>query len=375
MGITLNKYMHCGFLQNEMVFNTPEKDSWAYVYFGKMDESSIQHKMFQDIGIKTDKSDIDPSTLGKLFFTKSASVPRYKVREVKDKYNLSVVRDSSKADTIIISKNEVKENVQHSWGAYFYHRDAIKEVMEALLASPSNAFGNTRLRYNSYHSEMLSNKELIKSGLDKLNDLPVDIEYISFSYGCRDKFDTVSRALNLNLDLKANVKTIEPSVYDGMMNYKGKNVITDSALQSILGSSGMEHENYVFIDQLLNSHDPGNIELGLTLMANCNFEESQHYLLILLGDHYNRHRYVKYCHSVAFKSLLDFMDFNKYSNVTLDRILEKADSMGKLTDDIKDLVLKRATEDIQRSVRNHRWIKITGITIEKPQNDTNQGGD
>jgi hypothetical protein len=375
MDITLNKYVHCGFLQNEMVFNAPEKDSWAYVYFGKMDESSIQRKMFLDVGIKTDKADIDPNTLGKLFFTKSASIPRYKVREVKDKYNLAVVRDFSKADTIIISKNEVKENIQHSWGAYFYHRDAVKEVMEALLASSSTAFGNTRLRYNSYHSDILNNKELVKSGLDKLNDLPADVEYISFSYGCRDKFDIISSALGFKLDHKANVKTIDPSVYDSMMEYKGKNVITDSALQSILGSSGMEHENYIFIDQLLSSHDPGNIELGLTLMANCNFEESQHYLLILLGDHYTKHRYVKYCHSVAFKSLLDFMDFNKYSSVTLDRILEKADSMGKLTDDIKDIVLKRATEDIQRSVRNHRWIKITGITIEKPQNDTNQGRD
>jgi len=374
MDISLNKFMHCGFLQSEMVFTAPEKDSWAYVYFGKLDESSIQRKMFLDVGIKTDKADIDPSTLGKLFFTKSASVPRYKVREVKDKYNLAVVRDSSKADTIIISKNEVKENIQHSWGAYFYDRNAVKEVMEALLASPSTAFGNTRMRYNSYQSDILNNKELVKSGLDKLNDLPADIEYISFSYGCRDKFDIVSSALAFKLFHKANVKIIDPSVHDGMLNYRGKNVITDSALQSILGSSGMEHENYVFIDQLLNSADPGNIELGLTLMANCNFEESQHYLLILLGDHYNRHRYVKYCHSVAFKSLLDFMDFNRYSGVTLDGILEKADSVGKLNDDILNLVRDRATEEIQRSIRNYRWIKVTGIKIEKPQNDTNQGG-
>jgi hypothetical protein len=373
MDITLNKYMHCAFLSSDVVFYAPEKDSWAYVYFGKMDDLSIQSKVFTDVGIKTDK--LDPSTLGKIFFTKSASVPRYKVREVKDKYNLSVIRDSRKADTIVISKNEIKENIQHSWGAYFYHRNTVKEVMETLLASPSTAFGNTRFRYNSYHHDLLHNKEIVKSGLDKLNDLPADIEYISFSYGCRDKFDVVSNTLGFKLDHKANVKTIDPSVYDSMMQYRGKNVITDSALQSILGSSAMEHENYLFIDQLLNSSDPGNIELGLTLMANCNFEESQHYLLILLGDHYPKHRYVKYCHSVAFKSLLDFMDFNRYSSVTLDRILEKADSTGKLTDDIKDLVLKRATEDIQRSVRNHRWIKITGITIEKPQNDTNQGRD
>jgi len=374
MDITLNKYMHCTFLSSDMVFGTPEKDAWAHVYFGKLDEGLLQSKIFEEVGIKTDKSDIDPNTLGKLFFTKSASVPRYKVREVKDKYNLSVIRDPRKADTIVISKNEVKENIQHSWGSYMYLRNEVKEVLEKLYDASSTLLNNVSMRYASYHVEILKNKDLVKDAIDKVNNLPAGIDYVSFSYGCRDKFERVATGLNCILYHKANVKIIEPAAYEGMMSYKGKNVITDSALQSILGSSGMEHENYVFIDQLLSSHDPGNIELGLTLMANCNFEESQHYLLILLGDHYNKHRHVKYCHSVAFKSLMDFMDFNRYSSVTLDSILEKADSVGKLNDDILNLVRDRATEDIQRSIRNYRWIKVTGIKIEKPQNDTNQGG-
>lgn len=374
MDITLNKYMHCAFLSGDTVFSTPEKDAWAHVYFGKLDEGLLQTKIFEEVGIKTDKSDIDPNTLGKLFFTKAASVPRYKVREVKDKYNLSVIRDPRKADTIVISKNEVKENIQHSWGSYMYLRNEVKEVLEKLYDTPSASMSNALMRFASYHIEILKNKDLVKDAIDKINNLPASIDYISFTYGCRDRFERIATGLNCILYHKANVKIIEPAAYEGMMSYKGKNVITDSALQSILGSSGMEHENYVFIDQLLNSNDPGNIELGLTLMANCNFEESQHYLLILLGDHYNRHRYVKYCHSVAFKSLLDFMDFNRYSGVTLDAILEKADSVGKLDDNILNLVRDRATEEIQRSIRNYRWIKVTGIKIEKPQNDTNQGG-
>jgi len=374
MDIALNKYMHCTFLSSDMVFSTPEKDAWAHVYFGALDENLLQSKIFEEVGIKTDKSDIDPNTLGKLFFTKAASVPRYKVREVKDKYNLSVIRDPRKADTIVISKNEVRENIQHSWGAYMYLKNEVKEVLEKLYDASPTLSNNVSMRYASYHIELLKNKDLVKDAIDKINNLPAGIDYISFSYSCRDKFERVATGLNCILYHKANVKIIEPAAYEGMMSYKGKNVITDSALQSILGSSGMEHENYVFIDQLLSSHDPGNIELGLTLMANCNFEESQHYLLILLGDHYNKHRYVKYCHSVAFKSLLDFMDFNRYSGVTLDGILEKADSVGKLDDNILNLVRDRATEEIQRSIRNYRWIKVTGIKIEKPQNDTNQGG-
>jgi hypothetical protein len=139
----------------------------------------------------------------------------------------------------------------------------------------------------------------------------------------------------------------------------------------------MEHENYVFIDQLLSSSDPGNIELGLTLMANCNFEGSQHYLLILLDSYYGQHRYVKYTHSVAFKSLLDFMNFSRYTNVTLDTILDKADSIGKLTDDILQFAHKRAVDEIEKSTRRYKWIKITGITIQKPEqeDDKDQGGD
>ena len=249
MDITLNKFMHCTFLSSDMVFGAPEKDAWAHVYFGKLDEGLLQTKIFEEVGIKTDKADIDPSTLGKLYFTKSASVPRYKVREVKDKYNLSVIRDSRKADTIVISKNEVKENIQHSWGAYMYPRKNVKEVLEMLNDAPSTVLSNVLGRYASYHGEMLKNKELVKDAIDKVNNLPGNIDYISFSYGCRDRFDRIATGLNYVISHMSNVKIIEPAAYEGMMSYKGKNVITDSALQSILGSSGMEHENYVFIDQ------------------------------------------------------------------------------------------------------------------------------
>jgi hypothetical protein len=158
--------------------------------------------------------------------------------------------------------------------------------------------------------------------------------------------------------------------YDTLLQSKGKNVITDSALQSILGSSEMEHENYVFIDQLLRSNDPSNVELGLTLMANCNFEESQHYLLILLGDYFGRHRYVKYCQSVAFKSLLDFMDFNYRTRVSLDHILDKADSVNKLTDEIKANVHKRATSEFDHLLNRYKWIQSKGIEIVKPEPQT-----
>jgi hypothetical protein len=221
------------------------------------------------------------------------------------------------------------------------------------------------------------NKELVEQSIQVLDNMPADIHYISFGYSDKDRFETITKKQGILVDVLSNTSVIECDILDNLLSFKGKSIITDNCLQSILGSSDMEHENYVFVDQLLSSHDPGNIELGLTLMANCNFEGSQHYLLILLDSHYTKHRYVKYTHSVAFKSLLEFMNYTRYTNVTLDTILDKAHSIGKLTDDILKYAHERAVDEIERSTRRYKWIKITGITIEKPEqeDDKDQGGD
>ena len=376
-GVKFIKFVNASFFDGSTVFS-PQGESTYGVLESKMDQVKIQDKLFAFFNVKTKGTEVDSDKLGKMFFSKSATVPRYKIREVKDKYNLSVVRDSTKADTIVISKNEVLGNMGYSWGQYMYKRQDVEQVLEACLSGTVTGNSLKLLRPYRYSSSVVNavdDKEQVQKAIDIAKGLPADVEYIAFSYGMRDRFQSIAETLGYtSIELTSNIHTVDLTVVDNLRNYCDKSIITDSALQSLLGSSDMEHENYVFIDQLLSSTDPGNIELGLTLMANCNFEGSQHYLLILLGDHFNNHRYNKYCHSVAFKSLLDFMNFSKYTNVNLDNILDKADSMGKLTDEIKDLVFKRAMDEFGRSFSRYKWITVKGIEIVKPQNDTNQGG-
>ena len=375
-GIKFKKFVQCGFFSPTGIF-TPQAE-YSYTTFDKSDLKDIQAKVLSHHKIKTKGSEIEPEKLGSIYFSKTATVPRYKVREIKDKYNLSVVRDSTKADTIVISKDEVINASSYTWSQYLCKRSIVTDVIEALLSEKVTAsFLNSLRPYRHERSvtENIEKKDEIQKALDTIKQLPEDVEYICFNYGGREKFFSLADAMGYSgISTKSGNHNFDCTLIDNFLTYGDKNIITDSALQSILGSSDLEHENYVFIDQLLKTNDPGNIELGLTLMANCNFEGSQHYLLILLGDYYNRHRYVKYCHSVAFKSLLDFMDFDKYTSVSLDDILSKADSMGKLTDDIRTLVFERAMDEFEHSFKKYKWIKVKGIEIVKPENDTNQGG-
>lgn len=378
-GISIHKYVDISF------FNGTDgvyvKETGFYVDSASHNALAIQDELFSHFGVKTKSSEVEPDKLGKMFFGELASVPRYKIRDIKEKHNVSIVRDSTKADTIVISKDEVTKNMYHKWGVYLLVRKEMEEFLTACLADDVKS-SNANFAYKSGHYsiksyiEIVDDKKAIQQALDCIKDLPEDIQTIGLNYGHKETVVKLSEGFfkkSLTL-LYHNPNIIEEALLSNLTHYIDKNIITDSALQTILGSCEMTHDNYIFVDELLKSSDPGNIELGLTMMANCNFEESQHYLLMLLGDHYSKHRYVKYTQSVAFKSLLNFMDFSYRTHVTLDDILFKADSVGKLTDEIKGIVHDRAFNEIQ-AFNRYKWVNLKGIEIIKPENDTKKGRD
>jgi hypothetical protein len=68
------------------------------------------------------------------------------------------------------------------------------------------------------------------------------------------------------------------------------------------------------------------------------------------------------------------MDFSYRTHVTLDDILFKADSVGKLTDEIKTIVHDRAFNEIS-GYNRYKWVNLKGIEIIKPENDAKKGRD
>ena len=61
------------------------------------------------------------------------------------------------------------------------------------------------------------------------------------------------------------------------------------------------------------------------------------------------------------------MDFSYRTHVSLDDILNKADSLNKLTDEIKAIVHKRATSEFDHLLNRYKWIQSKGIEIVKPE--------
>lgn len=360
----LKKTVECSFKTGSIFTVHPNEEGKSKYIIG--DETSttniryFQTKMFESLNVKTKKEDIDFSTLGKLFFSKHCSVPRYKVKEVKEKHNLSVVRDASKADTIIVSKDELVKMSKHTYMPYHYDKKFVVDTIKELIDDPITKSVNSRLFTDAGIEEALS----------EIEKIPEEVECISFKYYSNDKFREAFEALHLHGDCFYGTYSIDGEDYDQFMSYQGKTIITDDLMQSILGSCAMDKDSYEFVNKLFSSNEDGNVELALTMMANCNFEESKHYLLLLMKDYYGYYRYNKYCNTVAFKSLLEYLNVTRYSVFSYDNILSVAYDMGKLTDEFKDIITKRITEEVSQShVFKCRWIKLVEVSIEKPNDE------
>ena len=310
-----------------------------------------QDYIYSKLNVKTDKSLLESDKLGKIFFTKDVCIPRYKVREIKDKYNLSIVRNPESADTIVISSDEILNNSRYEGTRYFFSKTDILFLFNSMIENVE---------------KFSLSKESIRESISVIESLWHDVENLGFIYRDKIRIESYADKLGLSLNYDRKVYSFTFNYVQSLKKFENKNLITDSVLQSILGSSGLDHESYLFINTLLSSNDPGNIKLGLTMMANCNFEESQHYLLLLLKDYYPRDRYLGYTKSVAFKSLMTFLDFTRYSNVSYDDVLSKADSINKLTDEFTALIKKRIMDEYEHMLSRYKWAKITDIIIQKP---------
>ena len=318
---------------------------------------SLQKILFEQYNIIEDSSQIDPHTLKSIYITKSASLPRYKLREIKEKYNINVVRDKEKADTVVVSSNEVKHIFKRQWSNYYYPKQDMINFL--------NKVNDTKPKLDSLFISERS--DWIKKSLVTINNLPDDIIFLKLDYTQVNIFRKIFTKVSRFIVHTHSLESISSSDYIQFTSNQDKKVITDSSLQSILGSSTLEHKDYLFINDLLNNNDRSNVEVGLTMMANCNFSTSKHYLMLLLNDHYNKYYSWPYCKSVSFKSLLIYLTFNRYKTFTYDEILTAASDLNALDEELKEIIVKRFLNESEALLKKYSWIKIGEIIVKKPE--------
>lgn len=338
----------------------------------------FQEEIFSGLGVSASNPELN--SIGALYITPSARVPRYKLRDLKEKHGVTIVRDPKKANTIVVAKDEISQLSSSRYGVYMYEKTKFLETINRFLSTPGLAAKivskNHKLNY-SWRS--ISPETIISSWQEFTKSLEnYDTKYVVMAYYTKDKiinFMDCGGASSLDTDWLDTRNTGHVDLFEGediskMLVYSNKKVYTDSAFQSILGSSAIDANQYYFIDQLLSNADDSNVEMGLTLMANCNFEQSAPYLMLLVNDHHFRHRHMNYVKSVAFKSLLSFIDCKSYNTRIDDNdVMNKAKELGLITDELKEVIKKRFRKQYSHLFDPNQWVYIKDIAVVEPEKE------
>ena len=299
--------------------------------------NNISGKFFHNI------KPLDVNTLSlkdkKIFRYPKLALPRNKVDVLKEKYNLSVVRNSDDADYKIVSEDYINSLLERKWTETIFLKDFIDYYEKTKNHWDTNSTDRALLE--------------IKNQIDVDEKVAISVKSnSSWNFHSTTAYDII-REIPSTEDKSSFIS--DESSLKSILN--SKNLIFDTALCSvtvedsiILGET--EYNNLV---TMINSNDTDNINLVLEMLANCNVEKSFDIIALLFYMHHNtlKDRSTNWT-SINVKTLRKrFNNFIPYGNLNVhyyDRLLKNLSEENFLTEFAFKIVSVKMLDHLVRSV-------------------------
>lgn len=249
------------------------------------------------------QQDVDWNKINFIYRHPGITLSRDKLSYLKDKYNISVIRDKTKADLEIVSEKTFTKFVTSSYGLSLSSVSSYKTIFD---------------KYKDLFDEDTTEKLWGIFDDPTLQDTIIGID-ISTSYYHDDHIEN-TRVASFGDEL-AKLKTRHINYIKGedMESYKYLLSISEAnrtVLDTYVNEAASEDsviinsEVYENISSMLRSVNQEDVVMGMTMMANCNIQKSKTYLGLLFFHYLENCKHIKTWNQVGFKTLRQ--DFDKY---------------------------------------------------------------
>lgn len=256
----------------------------------------------------------------RVYFTKTSTIPRYKLKEYLDVNQISLDRTNrkEKATTYIVNFNTINY-LKKELSGYETEDEYIKIPIQEYERIVGITTKDTKKYVELYDPSFVLSKDK-----NLINICPnaevIKIAFISSGWGY-DKKTSIIDSINVVLE---KIDTAKIVFDETLLEQCTKNITIDS-------------EIYESVRLMLNSNDEGNISLGIEMISNCNYIDSKHYILFLLNEFWNGSikRAVK---TTNFINCLKY--FQQYKNMYANHWQLLVDQLLKEnpTDEHKDMI-------------------------------------
>lgn len=292
------------------------------------------------------KNTFIPKAGDKLWFFPGCDVPRFKIKQFCDKHNVAVVK-YKEASTVRFTGPDVIEGML----SYAHHHYMEKTKFLAWFET---------IMTNSYQE---LKDQIIKS--------ESDVVYLSYyainAFYSEDQFGAkaLKRPSKNGSHSNARVWSAKDDTCYKNLIYmiNDPSIVHQDDLLALLNTGTiMTEEMYVEIQRLFKSSDKENTKVAMEAMANCDFQKSAVYLLLLMqtyGDaiHNSGNR-----HHVNFKSLIKYFQIQVITSISLDTIINSLRSQKLLNLENLNKLMPMALVRI-REKGDMQNLKVTEIGL------------
>jgi len=290
----INKYqnnlLQIEYQNNGYALKLQVKDTWGWIDHYYIKDELVNEFPLTEL-MKHRSNSLDEND--KVYFTKSSSIPRYKLKEFLDltKTNLNRTNRIEQATAYIASINAFKELI------YGFNEDKYNTyyVIPADDIQPHAARG--------YKTEVIQRK--LETVLLKESDIK------HFSALKSEKYPKITIIPHDTRwgGAKMN-QAVESFVY--LAKKPNTKIIFDETLIEMCNSGVViDEEIYENLSSMLNSDNKENISLAMEIISNSDFIQSKIYILLLLNEYQMEFKLVD--KTTNYKSLLNY--FSSYNEI------------------------------------------------------------
>jgi len=278
---------------------------WKIVY-----NTNIEYNDRSDEITKLEESLITtnrtPGSGDKMYFLNGVIVPRFKLKAFHKNKDTTLVKYIESANIVVVGKSTINNFFEHST-TYTVNIRKIENYLYTWLLTNHD-------RHNNY--DFLDDEWALKL-LDEIKIIDEDL-LVGYNY----KYKAYLEKLKINLeDYNFTNVILSQEQYialEKIMNLKCDIIKEEIILKELNSTLTMDKTMYESIKNLMDSKDNGNLKLAMEMMANCDYDTSSLYLLLLLKEYDYKIARNSTKHHVNFKAMLHYFDYTPTSNFTID---------------------------------------------------------
>jgi len=281
---TTTKLVSYGSWRNEFMFEYGDH------YLINKKDISLFSQIEQHRNNKIDSKDT-------VYFTKASKLPRFKYKEYIEnkKINPKKTNRIDYADTFILSINELKGELLKSFAEY-----CTVPVLD-IRSSASTELKDYIIKHGI--TEVLILKEMLIHWAETTNNFPLSKTKIN-SYTV-DEYNKAytgwgSGTIESYIDIYNYLESKLNSV---------KIIFDESFSEEMNEGLIIDEEVYNNIANMLSSDDSNNISMGIEIISNCDFKQSNIYILLLINEFWKKFNSKNI--TANFKNCLNY--FKQYS--------------------------------------------------------------